>query len=716
MRKKKNNEKSLAFSKDLTTHYKKLILILFQADPGQHYTIRRLYKQFDASDQAAQEAVKGAMKTLVESGKLYEVSEEQYALLDKLKYVIGQVDHVNPSYAYVVPQGEEEDLWVKQEHLLGALHKDLVKVVVLEQGGEEKRAVGRVVEIIERSKVPIVGRLERHGRAAFVVPDGRRMHYDIFIEPEALKRAKDGDKVIVEITDWPNGRKNPQGVVKEVLGQAGLHHVEMHAIMAEFGLSASFPEDILTQANAIPVTLPQQEIARRKDFRGIPTFTIDPEDAKDFDDALSFRALPNGHYEVGIHIADVSYYVQEESLLDQEAFQRGSSVYLVDRTIPMLPEKLSNELCSLRPHEDKLTFSAVFELDDQGKVHQEWFGETIIHSDKRFAYEEAQKAINQQQEDFYEALTKLNELSKQLRIDRFKQGAINFETIEVKFRLDAQGKPLQVVPKVRMDTHKLVEEFMLLANKHVATYVQKMVPQKEKPTFVYRIHGDPNPEKLSDFFLFVKQLGYEVSTKNKAVSYTINALSEAVVGKAEENIVQTLAIRTMAKALYSTEAKAHFGLAFKHYTHFTSPIRRYPDIMVHRLLKKYLQGQFEINQRLYEERCKYASNREQIAMDAERASIKYKQVEFMEQLKGEVLEGVICSIAEWGLYIELTASQCEGMVRLADMKDDYYEVDEKGFRVIGRRSKKTYRLGDQVQVQIKACDVTKRTIDLILID
>ncbi|MHA7877524.1 MAG: ribonuclease R [Bacteroidota bacterium] len=631
------------------------------------------------------------------------------------QHIIGQVDHVNPAYAYIVSQENQEDVWVKQEDLRGALDKDVVKVVLLQQAKGKRRSVGKVVEIIERSKAPIVGRLEYHGKHCFVIPDGRRMHYDILIKEKQRKHAQHNDKVVVRITGWPNGNKHPVGVIQEVLGPAGVHEVEIHAIMAEFGLVANFPSAVVAAVQAIPTVIPAREIARRKDFRAVPTFTIDPEDAKDFDDALSLRKLPNGCYEVGIHIADATYYVQEGSAVDAEALKRGTSVYLVDRTIPMLPEKLSNDLCSLNPHEDKLTFSAVFELDSQGKVQQEWLGETVIHSDKRFTYEEAQQVITKKRGDFYEELATLNRFAKQLRAKRFKQGAISFETVEVKFQLDAHGKPLRVVPKVWQDTHKLVEEFMLLANMRVAARVSAMQQGKNLPTFVYRTHDNPDPDKLNDFWNFVKQMGYQGATQQQSIANALNSILKAASGKAEANIIQSLAIRSMAKAVYTSEDKRHFGLAFKHYTHFTSPIRRYPDIMVHRLLKQYLKGQFGADPRAYEAKCQHASERERVAADAERASVRYKQVELMQTLKGATLEGIISGVTDWGIYVELVDNRCEGMVRLADLTDDYYDLDEKGFKVVGRRSKKTYRLGDQVDVQVKSCDLTQRTVTLDLV-
>ena len=632
-------------------------------------------------------------------------------------YIVGRVDYVNPAYAYIIPENDDvqqNDIWVKQEDLLGALDKDLVKVMLLQKARENKRSTGRVIEIIERNQAPIIGRVKYYDQRVFVVPDSRRMHKDIFIKNKDSKGAQHNDKVVITITDWPEEAKNPMGVIQEVLGPAGVHEVEIHAIMAEFGLATSFPDEVISETQAISTAIPTHEIARRKDFRAVPTLTIDPEDAKDFDDALSLRKLPNGHYEIGIHIADASYYVKEGSLLDQEAMERGTSVYLVDRTIPMLPEKLSNELCSLNPQEDKLTFSAVFELDNRGKVQKEWLGETIIHSDKRFTYDEAQQVITQQQGNFYEELTILNQLAKRLRTERFRQGAINFETAEIKFQLNEQGKPLRIVPKIWQDTHRLVEEFMLLANMRVAKRVSAMQKGKNLPTFVYRTHDDPDPDKLNDFWTFIKQLGYQNTTKQSSISHALNTILKASSGTEEANIIQSLAIRTMAKAVYTSEDKRHFGLAFQNYTHFTSPIRRYPDIMVHRLLKQYLKGQFDTDPRSYEEKCKHVSERERVAIEAERASIRYKQVEFVQTLQGTILEGIISGVTDWGIYVEMVDNRCEGMIRLADMTDDYYELDEKSFKVVGKRSKKSYRLGDKVHVQVKSCDLTKRIVTLSL--
>lgn len=630
-------------------------------------------------------------------------------------YITGRVDHVNPSFAYIVPQdASHPDIWVHQDNLLGAIHQDIVKVRVYNKGRTGQKS-GKVVAIVEKNKAPIVGLLIQKGKQYFVVPDGRRLHQDIRVGTKELKSAKVNDKVVVKLTKRESHEESLEGRIEQVLGQAGVHEVEMHAIMAEFELPVHFPQQITAAANAIPAAISAKELKRRRDLRAVTTFTIDPEDAKDFDDALSIQKLPNGHYEVGIHIADASHYVPAGSPLDQEAMERGTSVYLVDRTIPMLPERLSNELCSLRPLEDKLTFSAIFELSDDGKVHQEWIGETVIHSDKRFTYEEAQEIITRQQGHFVTEITQLNQLAKKLRAQRFERGAINFETTEVKFELSETGKPLKLVPKVRQDTHKLVEEFMLLANARVATRAAHMQSGKDLPTFVYRTHDHPDADRLNDFWMLAKQLGLKARTPMQPLPQALNATTAAVQGKAMENIVQSLAIRAMAKALYTTEAKGHFGLALAHYTHFTSPIRRYPDIIVHRLMKQYLLGNFKTDAEACQTICQHASERERVAASAERASIRYKQVEWMQALQGQVLDGVIGSVTSWGIYVELKDNHCEGMVRLADMKDDYYVLDEKNLRIVGKRSQKTYRLGGLVKVKVLSCDLTRRAVTLGLV-
>ncbi len=546
--------------------------------------------------------------------------------------------------------------------------------------------------------------------------DYRKMHQDFYVYPENIFGARTGDKVIVEVIDWGGQDKKPEAKVIEVLGRAGENEAEIHSIMAEFNLPFRFDVRVESEANAIDEGITREEIAKRRDFRGITTFTIDPVDAKDFDDALSFRMLDNGNYEIGIHIADVTHYVEPKTLLDQEAFDRATSVYLVDRTIPMLPERLSNQLCSLRPNEDKLTFAAVFEMDEKAKIINEWFGRTIIHSNVRFTYEEAQTILEDGKGELADELRILNTMAKKLRKERFRKGAVNFETTEVKFKLDEKGRPLAVIPKIRKDAHKLIEEFMLLANKQVATFVYNINKGKEKNTFVYRTHDFPDPEKVKDFSVFAKQFGHKMTVDEQSISSSLNKLMEAIEGKPEQNILEQLAIRTMAKAKYTTDAKGHFGLAFQHYTHFTSPIRRYPDMMVHRLLQHYLDSGKPVNKGDYEEQCIHTSEREKRAADAERASIKYKQVEFMANAEDRVYEGLISGVTEWGLYVEIIETKCEGMIRLADLTDDYYEFDERNYRVVGRRKRKIYTLGDRVKVRVKKTDIDKRLIDLVFAD
>jgi ribonuclease R len=631
------------------------------------------------------------------------------------KEIIGKVDFVNPRYAFIVAEDREEDVIVKAENLNYALDDDTVRVELYESKGRTGRIEGRVVEILDRFRKEFVGRVEVSAKYAFVIPDFKKMHYDIFISPKDLNNAVHDDKVVVEITRWPGPNKSPEGKITNVLGKAGENDAEIHSIMAEFGLPFSFPETISKQAEKIQDGATKEEIKARRDFRDILTFTIDPFDAKDFDDALSIKKLSNGNMEVGVHIADVTHYILPNTMLEEEAQDRATSVYLVDRTIPMLPEKISNELCSLRPNEDKLTFSAVFELDSNAHIKKEWFGKTVIHSDRRFTYEDAQERIENKSGDFFAELATLNELALKLRAERFMRGAINFETTEVKFDLDENGKPIGLKTKERKDAHKLVEEFMLLANKKVAEYVYKMKQGKVKNTFVYRTHDYPDVEKLNAFSVFAKKFGHELRVDEAAISKSLNNLIEDIEGKPEQNVLQTLAIRSMAKAKYTTETKGHFGLAFPHYTHFTSPIRRYPDMMVHRMLLHYLLEGNSLNETAYEKKCQHSSEMEKRAADAERASIKYKQVEFMQSMIGEEFDGIVAGVTEWGVYVEITATKCEGMVRLADLDDDYYVHEPEHYRVIGQNHGKTITLGDDIRVKVMRTDINRRTIDLEMV-
>ncbi len=690
------------------------IMDLFARSSGQAYNIKQITRKLGLKKKADIKQATLVVQELASRHKLRQLANGSYAALQEVREAVGEVDHVSSRFAYIEMGPDQPDILVKTRDLGSALDGDTVRVAIYPtRRGEHPE--GRVVEIVKRNRNRFVGRLELSPHFAFVKPDFRKIHVDFFIYPENINGAKSGDKVIVEVTAWAEGDKSPEAKVVEILGKAGENEAEIHSIMAEFGLPFRFPESILAEASAIQAGITREEISKRRDFRNITTFTIDPEDAKDFDDALSFRRLDNGNVEVGVHIADVTHYVNPGSHLEEEAFDRSTSVYLVDRTIPMLPERLSNELCSLRPGEDKLTFSAVFELDLKARVVNEWFGRTVIHSNRRFSYEEAQEILESGKGDFAEEIVALNELAQKLKKDRFAKGAVNFETAEVKFKLDAKGKPLAIVPKVRKDAHKLIEEFMLLANRQVATFVYNQKSGAVRNTFVYRIHDFPDPEKVSDFAVFARQFGHKLQVEPHTISRSLNKLMEEIEGKPEQNVLQQLAVRSMAKAKYSTEEKGHFGLAFKHYTHFTSPIRRYPDMMVHRLLQHYLDGGSTVNRATYEMKCEHSSEREKRAADAERASIKYKQVEFMTYAEDREYDGLISGVTEWGVYVEIVDTKCEGMVRMSDLDDDYYEYDEKKYRIVGRKTGRVYRLGDKVVVRIKKTDIDRRLIDLLFV-
>lgn len=633
--------------------------------------------------------------------------------------IIGTVALATPRFAFVVREdGQGDDIRVFTDQLRYALDGDLVRVRL--RGVRDGRLTGDVVEVLKRQRTEVVGRLQLHGSIGFVKPDSRKAYFDVLVTPEGLGDSRNGDKVLVRITDFPDhdgqGR-NPVGTIVRNFGAAGQNEAEINAIMAEFGLPFEFPSAVEEEAESIPTTIAKDEIARRRDFRAITTCTIDPADAKDFDDALSLRQLENGHWEVGVHIADVTHYVRLGTELEREGKHRATSVYLVDRVIPMLPENLSNGLCSLRPNEDKLTFSAVFELDEQGKLYESWFGKTVIHSDRRFSYEEAQARIETGEGDYAAEINTLNGIARKLSAARFRKGAISFETQEVKFKLAPDGTPLGVYVKERKDAHKLIEEFMLLANKGVAEYVFNKKKTKPRLTMVYRTHDAPDPDRLENFALFAQKFGHTLNLANpKKVSTELNKLSTEVVGKPEQNVIQGLAIRSMSKAIYTTEPLGHFGLAFAHYSHFTSPIRRYPDMMAHRLLEHYLEGGKNVDAEPVEEECKHSSRREKLAADAERASIKYKQVEYIGEHVGEQFTGVVSGLTERGIYVEIEANKCEGMVRIADIPGDQFELDKDNYRLVGRRSKRIIQFGDELQVVVTAANLLDRTIDMELVD
>lgn len=714
---KKQNKKKSQDDKHQIGRLRSAILNLFEENPGRAYSIKQLTKKLVLKKRDDIKTATFLVYELEEDGKLKELPNGSYvsaqAAGSKTGGVTGIVDHVNPRFAYIRIGEDKKDIYVKTSDLGSAVDGDTVTVSVFSKRSGANPE-GKVTGVIKRGRTRFAGRVELSRNAAFVVPDYRKMHQDFYVHSEDINGAKNNDKVIIEVVEWASGEKNPVAKIVNVLGSAGENEAEIHSIMAEFGLPFNFPEKVERESEKIDEGFTQAEIKKRWDFRDILTFTIDPEDAKDFDDALSFEYLPDGHYRIGVHIADVTHYVHPDSELEKEAYDRATSVYLVDRTIPMLPERLSNGLCSLRPKEDKFTFSAVFEMDKHAHIRKEWFGRTVIHSDHRFSYEGAQEVLETKQGVFVNELNTLNELAHHLRKERFKNGAVNFEATEVKFKLDEKGKPLAVIPKVRKDAHKLIEEFMLLANKQVARFIYNMKKGEERNTFVYRTHDNPDPEKLQNFATFARQFGHKLNVEGNGVSRSLNKLMDEVEGKPEQNVLQSLAVRAMAKAKYTTEAKGHFGLAFDHYSHFTSPIRRYPDMMAHRLLQHYLDKGKSVNKKEFEERCLHSSEREKRAADAERASIKYKQVEYMSMMdKSKTYDGIISGVTEWGIFIEIIETKCEGMIRLADMEDDFYEFDEKSYSVVGRRRRKIYTLGDQVRVKIKKTDVDRRTIDLV---
>lgn len=691
------------------------------------------YKQIAAKvgifDKAGREQVKEHIDRLIEAKLLlksgrgkYRVNYKQLKSKDTGRnFVIGRIEMKRSGMSFVIPQNDKndtkdeslsEDIFVADGNLGNALNNDIVKVVIF-PSRKGKRPEGQVVEVIQRSKKQIVGTINIKKGIAYLIPDNAYYRRDIIIPGRLLRKAKTGDKVVATIVDWPSSSRSPLGEVLHVLGRPGNNNVEMLAILAENDFPLKFPDQVNDEANAIPTTISEKEILKRRDFRNVTTFTIDPTDAKDFDDAISFETLENGLYRIGIHIADVSYYVRPGSAIDAEAYSRATSVYLVDRTIPMLPEALSNNLCSLRPHEDKLCYSAVFDLDDQAKVHKEWFGHTVINSDYRFDYEEAQKIIDTQEGTISDVILKLNDLAQIMRQKRFDNNAINFETEEVKFKLDGDGHPIGVYLKVQKEANWLIEEFMLLANRKVAEKIgRKKTLNKEPNTFVYRVHDKPLDEKLSTFKNFVKKLGFDLKTSStKAFSSSLNQMLESQKGKADYDMLSKLSIRIMARACYSTDNIGHYGLAFPFYTHFTSPIRRYPDLMVHRLLDHYLANKESVNKDQFEEYCKHCSQMEQQATQAERDSVKYKQAEYLVDKVGQIFDATVSGISKWGIYAELTESKCEGMIPMRSFDDDFYYLDEENYTLVGLHHGHSIRFGDTIRVKVVAVDMIKRQMD-----
>ena len=711
MSKEKKNKKALRFNK---SGLKKAILSVYYENNNQSFNYKQIGAAVGAKDVGELQLVNVVLQELRDADTLVETDRGKYHLKSKGGTATGIIELNPKGYGQLTSEELDEPVFVSAANMNHALDGDKVRVRLYARR-KKSNPEAEVIEIIERAKTTIVGTVEISLFSAFLIPN-KKTPFDLFIPKDKLMGAKHGQKAVARIMDWPERARNPFAEIIDVLGDAGNNNTEMHAILAEFDLPYRYPEEVIQAAEKIPIDITDDEIKKRRDFREVPTFTIDPADAKDFDDALSIQKLDNGYWEVGVHIADVTYYVKPESLLEEEAYNRATSVYLVDRVIPMLPEKLSNGVCSLRPNEDKLCFSAVFQLDDNSIVHQEWFGRTIIHSDRRFAYEEAQRVIETGVGDLKTEILTLDRLAKKLREIRFANGSIGFDRVEVKFEIDKDGKPLNVFFKESKDSNKLIEEFMLLANKRVAEFVGKPAAKKKERTFVYRIHDKPDPEKLDTFNHFIKRFGYGIMTNNpQTVTASMNKLIENVAGKKEQNVIETLAIRTMAKAEYSTRNIGHYGLGFEYYTHFTSPIRRYPDMMVHRLLARYLEEGRSVQAEQYEEMCKHSSEMENKAANAERASIKYKQVEFMAEKIGQQFKGVISGVKDWGIYVELDENKCEGMIPLFELTDDFYEFDEKNYCIIGRHTHKKYQLGDSIEIEIARANLDKKQLDFRIV-
>ena len=701
----------------------KIIKILSQS-ANKAFNYKQIGAKLDLDDTESRNQIIKDLKILASQNKIIESEPGKYLVKAASQdYYEGKIDMTGRKTAYFVCPDLEEDVFIPTNNLNHALDKDTVKVYVYNRR-KGRRPEGEVIEVIERNKTDFVGVIDIQKNFAFVSTANPKMYTDIFIPKDKIGEAEQGDVVLVHIEDWPSRADSPFGTVVKVLGKPGEHDTEIHAILAEYGLPAEFPIEVETYAQKIDTTIHESEIAKRRDMRDTLTFTIDPKDAKDFDDALSFKKLENGNYEIGIHIADVSFYLEEGTVLDDEAYQRATSVYLVDRVVPMLPEVLSNYACSLRPHEEKYTFSAIFEITEKAQVVNQWFGRTVIFSDQRFSYEEAQYIIETKDntipvetsiigssyvvsDEIVAATLKLDQLAKIFRRNRMNDGAISFDKVEVKFNLDQEGEPEGVYFKISKDANHLIEEFMLLANKKVAEYIGK-----QKKTFIYRIHDEPNEDKLIAMQTVIAKFGYKIDFRNKGdISKSLNALMEEVNGKKEQNLIDTLAIRSMSKAKYSTDNIGHYGLAFEYYSHFTSPIRRYPDVMVHRLLQHYLDGGKSADEETYETKCLHSSTMEGLATNAERDSIKYMQVKYMQDHQDQEFLGVISGVTEWGIYVEIIENKCEGMCRIRDIKDDYYTFDEKQYALTGATSGRLLQLGDEIYVKVKNADLVKKQLD-----
>ena len=708
------------------------ILAILRKDHSKTYNYKQIAAKLGVDDASSRNQIIKKLKELQGKGSINETERGKYILATSKNYYTGRVDIAGRGQGYIIVEDLENDIYVSNKNLNKALNGDTVEVYVFKRkkGGKTE---GEITKIIERKRTEFVGTIAIHENFAFVDTSDHKMYTDIFVPKNKINGAKNGEKVLVEMEDWPEKADSPFGRVIKALGMPGEHNTEIHSILAQYGLPYDFPEEVENFANKLDTKIHPEEIKKRRDMRKDLTFTIDPKDAKDFDDALSFTKMENGNYEIGIHIADVSHYLETGTVLDDEAYERATSVYLVDRVVPMLPEILSNGACSLRPNEEKYTFSAVFEMDNDAQVVKKWFGRTVTYSDARFAYEEAQQIIENPNDKSYtipseisitdtaysvkpeiaEAILEMDRLAKILRKARMKNGAISFDKIEVKFKLDENANPEGVYFKESKDANKLIEEFMLLANRSVAEFIGKQKPEK---TFVYRVHDEPDDEKIAALENIIKRFGHKLDTRDRnTTAKSMNKLLKDVQGKPEQNLIDTLTIRTMSKAVYTTQNIGHYGLAFDYYTHFTSPIRRYPDVMVHRLLQRYLDKNESAKQEKYEERCRHSSEMEGLATNAERDSIKYMQVKYMQDHKDEDFLGVISGVTDWGIYVEIESNKCEGMVRLQDLDGDHFVFDKDEFAVIGQKTHKKYTLGDEVYVKVKNADLVRKHLDFLLL-